>query len=1348
MKPRAFSVAALLGLTFAPVWAGAPSEPDLRVIQSSARTLIFEYRPVYLPAQPLTVDRRRCLRISFTGDAPLSPRPSAGTPDLRARRLAVSVPSREGNRVQVLESSFEDLPATLLAPVPRYRMQDSIFSPAGYTLDLAAYGKPGFQPGSPVSISAPQQVRSLLVSTITVAPVQFNALAQTVRRYSRLVVQVTFGGSGVLAPNHPDAGLMGSALLNGAVLGTAAQTLPRTRAASSSVLAAGRWCLLSVTEDGIYRLDYAALSQAGIPLGTLDPRTLRIFGNGGTELSEDIARPRPGDLVENAIYVQGEDDGKFDPGDYLLFYGRSVRGFAYNPATRSLEHYLHHYTETNVYWLTYGGAAGKRMALQQSETIPATFVPDRFQDAIAVEEEKLKPKGIISGKLWAGCLLNAGSPSFTYRQSLPGLVPGTGVGFRYALIAHAFSDPVFTVRSGAHTVGIHHLGAADPAGYLMMNYGLFEAYDDAPVSPLPVSFSFSSADGGADGYIDWLETRYMRFFYGSGNYLRFWGPDTTAVVEYNLQQFSQTPMVFNVSSPADVRLVAGVAGNALFRAQERAGSRTEYVAAAPSAWKAPAGIQSAQNQDLHGALAAGAEYVIITSTAFRPAADRLAAFRRQAAHGGLQTAVVDVAEIYNEFSGGLPDVSAVRDFLKYACDTWQRKPAIVLLFGGASYDYKAILGSVTSIVPTWESEESLHEVYSIASDDFFAALGGGSIPWFALGRIAARTPAEAQAVVDKIVRYEDASDQTTWKMRMLFIADDAWTSEGGDAANGTDFGNYVDRTLASSECTPDEFEKRKVYIAEYPTVYEAQGRRKPGAYEDIIRYINEGVAVVNYDGHGNPLQLAHENIFNVQTSIPRLKNAGCLPLFYLATCSFSQFDDPTRYSGSELLLNKADGGAIGCLGAVRKVFADEGLLAEVYRWTFTRGPMGRLVLARPAAALFAAKVARNLADDRTYLFLGDPAMRLQFPAGYASIDSINGQPVDSINGRLRTQPLRLPSLSRVTIKGAMRDALGAVDSACQGSMTLLVNDASRWRTIVDYYPGTDWGYLATGAAIFRGEHTVKNGRFEARFVVPRDITYADSTGRGRIVAYVKGTGGDGQGYTGNVAIAGVDSAAAYDSRGPHIALYLNSRSFRPGDLVSSHPVLLADFTDSSGINTSKAGIGHRIEAWVNDAPASLDLTDLYTSEQDNYRQGAVRMPLEGLPAGHNTVRVRAWDTFNNSATAETHFEVSSSDGALTLADVFNYPNPFDRMGTSFTFRHNQHASGLRVRIRIYTVAGRLIQALEGLVPAGEPFAKIPWDGRDRDGDILANGVYLYKLLVSTDDGRSTAEALGKLAVLR
>jgi hypothetical protein len=247
-----------------------------------------------------------------------------------------------------------------------------------------------------------------------------------------------------------------------------------------------------------------------------------------------------------------------------------------------------------------------------------------------------------------------------------------------------------------------------------------------------------------------------------------------------------------------------------------------------------------------------------------------------------------------------------------------------------------------------------------------------------------------------------------------------------------------------------------------------------------------------------------------------------------------------------------------------------------------------------------------------------------------------------------------------------------------------------------------------------------------------------------VVGYFSGGGVDGAGYTGLMRIAGTDSTASNDGEGPAMRIYLGSRSFRPGDVVAEQPTLIVDMTDSSGVNTSTAGIGHRIEAWINNSVQSKDLTEYYTSTRDDYREGAVQYPLSGLQAGRNTIRVRAWDSYNNSSTTETFFEVVSSD-RLSVSDVFNYPNPFSGE-TLFTFRQNLSTS-LDVEVKIYTLAGRLIQSLQTVV-SGEPMVRLPWDGRDRDGDLPANGVYLYKLIVRTTDGRFASEALGKLSVLR
>ena len=166
----------------------------------------------------------------------------------------------------------------------------------------------------------------------------------------------------------------------------------------------------------------------------------------------------------------------------------------------------------------------------------------------------------------------------------------------------------------------------------------------------------------------------------------------------------------------------------------------------------PQRSNASANQDLHG-FAPGADFLILTTPEFRASADRVKALREQKAYGDLRTLVLDVQQVYNEFSGGLPDVSGIRDFLKYSDATWSTRPRFVLLFGQASYDYKALLGSRSSYVPTWQSEESLHEIGSYSSDDFFGRFTGSTAPSVVIGRINARSVREGQTVVDKTHRY-------------------------------------------------------------------------------------------------------------------------------------------------------------------------------------------------------------------------------------------------------------------------------------------------------------------------------------------------------------------------------------------------------------------------------------------------------------------------------------------------------------------------------------------------------------------------------------------------------------------
>jgi hypothetical protein len=356
------------------------------------------------------------------------------------------------------------------------------------------------------------------------------------------------------------------------------------------------------------------------------------------------------------------------------------------------------------------------------------------------------------------------------------------------------------------------------------------------------------------------------------------------------------------------------------------------------------------------------------------------------------------------------------------------------------------------------------------------------------------------------------------------------------------------------------------------------------------------------------------------------------------------------------------------------------------------------------------------------------------------VDTVNGAP------RADTDPIQIKALQRVRMAGYRRTSANLPDTTSTGTINLVVNDATQVISIPGFITGagTPFMYNSTGPTIYRGANSVVDGKFSPEFIVPKDIAYADSSTRARVVAYYSDGTTDGVAYTGKVYVGGTDTTASDDTEGPGISLYLNSRSFRQGDLVSHEPLLIVDLVDSSGINTSTSGIGHRIEAWLNGSSQSMDMTDFYSSELDDFQRGTVQFQLRDLPFGRNSLAVRAWDAYNNASTVQTVFEVTSGD-RLTISEVMNYPNPFSR-DTQFTFKQNQLVP-LDIIIRVYTVAGRLIQTIETASP-GEPFIRVPWDGRDKDGDILANGVYLYKVVVSTVDGAYSSEALGKLSVLK
>jgi len=264
---------------------------------------------------------------------------------------------------------------------------------------------------------------------------------------------------------------------------------------------------------------------------------------------------------------------------------------------------------------------------------------------------------------------------------------------------------------------------------------------------------------------------------------------------------------------------------------------------------------------------------------------------------------------------------------------------------------------------------------------------------------------------------------------------------------------------------------------------------------------------------------------------------------------------------------------------------------------------------------------------------------------------------------------------------------------------------------------------------------------QGTFPIPKDVSYG--TDRSRISLYASNDSTDAVGYTENFSITGT-SVATIDTTGPNINISFDNQSSHTGGVIAPDATMIVELTDSSGINTSTAGIGHKLEATLDASQKTFDLTGFYRGNLDTYQSGQIRYQFTALPEGRHTISVKAWDIYNNSSSAEAFFEVRAAS-QLSLYNVFNVPNPFART-TTFTFQRTSN-DPIDIDIKVYTVAGRLIQTLE-TSSIVDRFVQIPWDGRDRDGNELANGVYLYRVIAKSLDRTSTSEVIGKLAVLR
>ncbi|NVO84552.1 type IX secretion system sortase PorU [Hymenobacter terrestris] len=1146
--------------------------------------------------------------------------------------------------------------------------------------------------------------------------------------------------------------------------------------ARTSVLSQGEWFKIGVPTNGVFKLDKATLRSFG--LENFDPARLRLFGNAMGTLPQPNSAYRPDDLVENAIQFVGNNNATFDNDEYFLFYARGPHTWSREGLSTRFRHQLNPYTDTAYYFLTVGTPAGRRVAPAPAVSGTPGARISMFTDRQFYERDLLNLKK--TGRTWVGEAFS-GRPEQTFTLPVADLVPGSTTQITSAVVAASAAATVFqpSVNGQALPAQVVPGFSCTGGGYCYpeaanTNRSIL-AYQVPATSPteLKITLSFNSgSDPGAQGYLDYLEVNARRQLRLNGGLLQFRSLENlqpNAISQFELGNAAGAT-IWDVSNPRRPAAVAAANGTFLARTD----TIREFVAFTGTEFPAPRGFGKVANQNLHALNLDGRlDLVIVAHPRFLQEANKLAAHR--SSHDGLNAQVVNVLQIYNEFGSGGQDVTAIRDLMKMVYDrNTSGRRQYLLLFGDASYDYKADPTNKVDELPTWwpsrqpananqtnqnfvpvyESEESFDLVMgnrpngqglTYSSDDYYGLLDDSEGAWLpgssnelldvAVGRLPVSTAEQAARVTQKLIDYDSPAGYGKWRNRLTFLSDD------GDnnlfVYYSEELTNPLD-TLAAAR----SYNVYKLYLDLFPQVQLAAGERSPAAEKAVDEAFEQGSLLINYIGHGGPISLAQEQIIT-KTSIGNLKNATRPTFMFTGTCDFSTYDDPNLTSAGEQSLIDVKGGAIGLLTTTRVVYADRNQALAVAFFNDLFQPRSDGMMPRIGDVCLTAKNIAVIGDNnRNYALLGDPSMRLAYPEQTVALTEIDGKPVT------QAMPDTLKALQQVTLKGEVRRG-GQLNPAFAGTANVQVFEKQATVKTLGNEDVPQAVQLRENI-LYDGPASVQGGKFSLQFVVPKDINY--SVGLGKISLYAADPTNrtDAQGQR-LVPIGDVAPLTARDTIAPRISLFMDNEQFVSGGLTGLNPTLLAVLRDASGINTAGTGIGHDLTLTLDgDASKVLVLNSSYTAKTDSFQVGRVRYELKDLTPGPHELRLKAWDTWNNSAEQRLEFIAAPTD-KLALQHVLNYPNPFAR-NTTFHFDHNRSGQDLDIQVQIFSVAGRLVRTLQGTaLGSGSHVSALSWDGRDEYQDQLARGVYVYRVTVRTRAANgtdiSTASKYEKLVLL-
>lgn len=1102
---------------------------------------------------------------------------------------------------------------------------------------------------------------------------------------------------------------------------------------TASVLSSGKWVKVSVENTGIHRITYSELQSFGLT----NLSNISVWGNGGKKLPYMNNETSADDLNPIPIYIEKGTDGIFNEGDYILYYAEGPKTISYNTMVDMWSIEQHPYTKKTHYFLT---------TSEPQNLIPATTTPSgsitnnvNTYDAI-VTFERNDTNLVKSGREWFGEAFDI-TTTRSYSTNLSNPEVGSTLKVWVRAAARSSSSSNFQVKANSQTLGYLNLGSViigdELADVASVNSQVFTT--TIPSNSLNIELTYNKPNSASTAWLDFITINARQTLYYSGVQLTFRDMQSVGsgrVAQFTLQNANSNTKVWDITDINQTKQVqTQLVGNLLTFKQETE-TLKQFIAFEPNNTFSVTLVGNVPNQNLHGLNQP--DMVIVTHPLFLQHSNEIASLHQE--NDGLNVAVVTNEQVYNEFSSGNPDVSAIRNLIRMLykrANEESEMPKYLLLFGDGSYDNLSTSKSNTNFVLTYQSERSINKTNSFVTDDFFGLLddgegGADGLLDIGVGRLPVKTTEEADIVVNKIKNYMNGNNNGIWQSQLCFIGDD----EDGNVhmQDANTLAEYI-------EANHKEYNVQKIFFDAYKQTTSSGGASYPDVTKAVNTTVNNGALLVNYTGHGNERWLSHEKAIMLD-DVLSWKNANALSLFVTATCEFSRFDDYHMTSTGEWILLSPKGGGIALLSTTRLVYSSPNF---VLNYNFIKNIFKRNADDSYNTLGDLVRITKNLSgsgyNKRNFSLLGDPALKLRYPKKQMELLTVNNVPIANPTDTLK-------ALSEVNITGKVFHFNATPDENFNGTATVTVFDKAKQITTLANDGGSTMTFSSVDNIIYKGKAIVENGNFSIKFIVPKDINYL--YGSGRISLYADNGNETAMGYNETITIGGINPNASPDNKGPLIKIYLNDENFANGGISDPNPRFLIKLSDESGINTTGIGIGHDIIATLsplNQQEQKFNLNNYYQSAINDFKSGTIDYQMSNLSQGLHRLKVKAWDINNNSSEAEIAFNVTSGD-RLKVENFYSYPNPITD-NTSFYFEHNKPDANLDIEIQIYNFSGMLVERLHYSEnnPGNYRIGPIPWSGNTRHGGRLSQGIYICNLIVKSADGDSTSKQL-KIVIAR